>query len=101
MGDRVKKITLFLCIYALLFWIGFRSGEIHNRMKNKVVIEKIVYAEKEQPKLRTFYIVEVNSIAKVDENHVFIEVFLNEKLRYLLKKRPLLEIYDKDGARVY
>jgi len=41
MGARQKRVVLFLAIYACLFWIGFKSGEIHNRMRNKLRIEII------------------------------------------------------------
>lgn len=41
MSKKTKNIVLFLIFYSFTFWLGFKSGEIHNRMKNEIKIERV------------------------------------------------------------
>lgn len=92
-----------LLVYVLALWIGFRSGEIYNRMKNKVQIEKIAVTSLTQPKI--FFVVEKKDngdveFSKAGEEDVIIKFLYNEKLKPLLKRKDI-EIYDSKGARIY
>ena len=106
MVKRIRMTILFLAIYALLFWIGFRSGEIYNRMKSKIQIEKIIVKEKSHDKI--FYVVEEKDYGaykstdfyEIPETHMFIRFFQSEKLRPLLKLRNM-KIFDSEGNRIY
>ena len=33
---KIKKAVLILVFWAIVFWVGFRSGEVYNRMKTKI-----------------------------------------------------------------
>lgn len=104
MAKEVRKIVWLLAVYIIIFWIGFRSGEIYNRIKNKVKIENVVIPVG-MPEPRKFYIVETDrlggiSFADVDETDVRIKFFLNKNLKPLLKLRNL-KIYTVRGERIY
>lgn len=99
------KIIMFLIIYALIFWVGFRSGEIHNRMNNKLQLENV---PRQRNIDRRFYLVEKHdfgiyksvSIEEISEDSVIMKFYFNRKLRPLLKNRKL-KIYTPRGVRIY
>ena len=39
---KIKKAVLILVFWAIVFWVGFRSGEVYNRMKTKIQVERIL-----------------------------------------------------------
>ncbi|MDD5421821.1 MAG: hypothetical protein WC592_01205 [Candidatus Omnitrophota bacterium] len=104
MEKSIKRLIIFLLVYLVLFWIGFRSGEIYNRMKNKVAIERVIIPQSP----RYYYIVENSTgnwgstvtFSRVGEDDTILQFFFNEKLRPLLKLRDL-KIYKNDGERIY
>lgn len=106
MDKKTKNIILFLCAYLLIFWIGFKSGVAYVRMQNKVQVEKIEVPAPQPPP--SYYIVEKYdygnysnvSFTEVYDNNPIIKIFMNEKLRPLLKTRNI-EIYKMDGERIY
>lgn len=106
MVKKVRMAILFLVIYAFLFWIGFRSGEVYNRTKNKVQVEKIIV--KETPPDKLFYVLEERDYGTYKcvefnefyENQIIMKFFFNKKLRPLLKLRKL-KIYNSKGDRIY
>lgn len=100
------KAVMLLGIYILLFWVGFRSGEIYNRMRNKLKIEKVVIHQLPPEKL--YYIVETyynkgykeTGFEMATDNDVRIKFFLNKKMRPLLRLRDI-KIYTQKGDRIY
>lgn len=107
MDKKTKNVILFLCAYLLIFWIGFKSGAAYLRMHNKVQVEKIEIPVPPPPQ-PMYLIVEkrdYGSYSNVDftqvwEDNPIIKIFMNEKLRPLLKSRNI-EIYRMNGERVY
>lgn len=105
MGKKIKIAILLLAVYLLIFWIGFKSGVLYLRMHNKVQLERVEipgpilagYIVVEKPKADNYT---YDSMRLVDENNVFIKVFMNEKLRPLLKRFDV-EIYKETGERIY
>lgn len=113
MFKKTKTIIMLLSVYILIFWVGFKSGEIHHRMSNKRKVEKIAFPVPEQSKKKLYYIIEKVVIEKVNHDHyttleltevgandMVIQFFLNKKLRPLLKLRNL-RIYTSRGTRIY
>lgn len=107
MDKKTKAIILFLGAYMLVFWIGFKSGTIYLRMKNRVQVEKVVTVVPPAPP--QFYIVEKRDYGSYsavtyesgDEgNNTIIQMFMNEKVRPLLKSRNI-KIYKSTGEQVY
>ena len=105
-GENMRKIILLLAVYLLIFWVGFRMGEIHNRMKNRIKVEKIIIPA--QSEIKSYYVIEEASEAnsghvsfrEVNGEDVMIKFLYNEKLKPLLKSRNL-KIYTSEGDRVY
>jgi hypothetical protein len=102
MGKKIKAAILLICVYLLVFWVGFKSGSMYLRMQQKAGDPKVAMEFKQ------FYLVETNdygtysnvSFRKADANTLEIEMFMNEKLRPLLKLRDI-KIYKETGERVY
>ncbi|OGW85337.1 MAG: hypothetical protein A2987_06295 [Omnitrophica bacterium RIFCSPLOWO2_01_FULL_45_10] len=98
-AEKIKKIILLVSVYTLIFWVGFRLGEIYNRSSKRPA---------PRPAPRIFYIVERHADAThswVDINsagvdHMFIKFFLNKDLRPLLKYKNI-KIYSSRGVRIY
>ena len=103
MDKKTKAAILMLAVYLLVFGVGFKSGAAYLRMQRKVEVEKIFVPDYPQ-----FYIVEKHdygtysntTFEKGDKNNTIIEIFMNEKLRPLLKLRDL-QIYKSTGEKVY
>ncbi len=99
MAKMIRRVILFLIVYGLIFWVGFRAGEISNRMRS---FEKVV----SQP--QTFFLIEkhdygnysIVTFDEVSEVHPIIKFFNNKNLKDLLKLRDL-QIYKSNGERVY
>lgn len=110
MDKKIRRIGLFLAAYVFMFWVGFRSGEIHNRIYKKdmdKVLSEISPIIAPRP-MRNFYIVErqyYDNYSKtifefVNESDTRIRLFLNRRLRSLLKQRKI-KIYTLKGVRIY
>ena len=106
MSTKTRKIIMILALYAVALFIGFRTGEIYYRMRNKFKIEKVKLPYVDI--LKYYYIVEtlpmngykeVNFI-EVHEKDVRMKFFFNKKLRPLLKQRGI-KIYTQAGDRIY
>lgn len=103
MDKKIKIAILLLSVYLIVFWIGFKSGTIYLRMQRKVQVERIVMPEYPQ-----FYIVEKHdhgtysdvTFDKANASDPIVEIFMNEKLRPLLKLRDI-KIYKSTGEQVY
>jgi len=103
MDKKIKIPVLMLVVYLIVFGIGFKSGMIYFRMQKKLQVERIVIPDYPQ-----FYIVErhdhggYNSVTftKANKDDPIIEIFMNEKLRPLLKQRDI-KIYKPTGEQVY
>jgi len=110
MHKKARTIITLLLVYVLMFWIGFRSGEIYSRSKKKL---EVVIVPRPLPPLppsliRTFYVVEKQDYGKysqvnfseINEKDITIKFFLDKRLRPLLKMRNL-KIYTSKGGRIY
>ena len=103
---KIKKAVLILVFWAIVFWVGFRSGEVYNRMKTKIQVERILAPV--VPKVRAYYLVERRryngystvSFDQIGDQDAVIKFFLNKELRPLLKLRDL-KIYTSKGGRIY
>lgn len=113
MAKRIRRVALFLVIYAVLFWIGFRTGEMCSMGKERVrvqeIVEYIMNEKKTKDELRgkvSYYVVYedekgvISDFSEVPENNIFIKLFFNEKLKHLLKARKI-QIYNSNGDRLY
>lgn len=107
MDDKtVKKVILILAFWALVFWVGFRSGEVYNRMKTKILVERILAPAK--PMVRSYYLVERHqyngystvTFDEVGDQNAVMKFFFSKKLRPLLKLRDI-KIYASKGGRIY
>lgn len=101
----VKRSIIFLLLYLLVFWIGFRAGEIrrqaiNNKLKATITLRK---------PMRTFFVVERRYVGeghyfmyldKVIEDNTIIQYFLNKRMRHFLKDRNM-RIYSSRGVRIY
>lgn len=104
----IRRIVVFLIIYGLIFLVGFRSGEIANRMKNKTKIETIPIPRPIGPVDRHFYTIERTdhgifkelSFQEISESNTIMKFFFNKKLRPYLKMRDL-KIFSSRGVRIY
>lgn len=100
MPKIAKKIMIFAMIYAVMFWAGFKSGEINARSKRGfTVVERMVG----EPNV--FYVVEerpggYTEIYGVDRGNPLIKILSNDKLKYILKFKKV-QIYDTEGVRLY
>lgn len=103
MDKKTKTAILMLGAYLLVFAVGFKSGAAYLRMQRKVQAERIVIPDYPQ-----FYVVERHNYGsysnvtfeRADKNDAIIEIFMNEKLRPLLKLRDI-KIYKSTGEQVY
>jgi hypothetical protein len=103
MDNKRRQVILFIIAYALVFVVGFRAGEIYNRMKRGYKAEGIVV-----PVQGSYYVVEerdygtyrYTDIFECGTDHVLIKCLLTEKLKPLLKSKNI-QIYDMNGDRVY
>lgn len=117
MAGKAKSIISLLVIYLVMFWIGFRSGEIYNRAKageiyNLIRAEEIykrAKAKEMEANLKnTYFIIEKQKAGnyesvnfyEAEESHPIIKIFRNEKLKDLLKQGNI-QIYTSDGKRIY
>jgi hypothetical protein len=105
MDKKIKKIIfLSLICIPVFFWLGFRSGEIYNRMQKEVKNTQLL----RPPALKVFYIVEETEenghtrvrFDQTNEQQLIMKFFYNKKLKPLLKLRNL-KIYTPDGERIY
>ena len=107
--DKIRKVLLLLLVYALIFWIGFRIGEINNRVKRGFQVrdpEAIVVNDSRTQDY--YYLVEdmdygtykYTNISEVAGNNAIIKFLYNEKLKPLLKKKNL-KIYSASGEELY
>lgn len=107
MVRKTIKLALFLSIYLIALWIGFRSGEMYNRMRNKVQVETIAIPTAQEPD-DIFYVVEEHDygaykaveFAQIYESHIFMRFLRNSNLKPLLGRRKI-EIYNLKGDRIY
>ncbi len=101
MAKEVRRPFLILLACALVFLIGFRSGEIYNRMKKKT--ERIVIVQGDI-KQRFYYLVQGKpprlGLDVVDERDVRMKFFLQRKMRHFLRLNRI-KIYSKRGVRIY
>lgn len=108
MNKKTQAVILFLGAYLLVFWVGFKSGSIYLRMKNKIEVEKIqlpgnivpptIYCIVEKHNYGNFSTVSFQEASRQD---TIMKIFFNEKLRHLLKLRDI-KIYNQDtGEQVY
>ena len=104
MAAKAKSVIILLAVYLLIFWVGFRSGEIYNRIKKGFRLERIVVPVEKRD---VFYIVEQRDSTVdftkcdiADGKNVIMDLYNNEKLRPLLKLKKL-QIYDSKGDRIY
>ena len=103
MDKKAKIALLILGAYILIFWVGFKSGTTYARMQKKIQFERI-----EVPAAPCFYVVERQDYGNysrvtfdaVGDSNAIIKMFMNEKLRPLLKSRDI-QIYKETGERVY
>lgn len=105
MSKKTRTVILFLIGYTIALLVGFRSGEVYNRMKNRVMVEKVEMPAEPTRVVNRYYAVEISrgndaSYSEFSENDVLIKIFNNEKLRPLLKLKNI-QIYNKDGERLY
>ncbi len=112
MSKTMRKIVWFFAIYLLIFWVGFKGGEIYNISKNKIkrvaiplpspppsppvpvpkiffVVEKVVKAD------YTSY-----NFEEINDKDTIMKLFQNKKLKPLLKLRHI-RIYTEEGERIY
>ena len=108
MDKKYSRLALMLGVYIFLFWIGFKTGAVHTRMKNRINVETIKIPQIVKPEDKTYYIVErIDAVChkdavftRTDERHPIIRFFLNKKLKPLLKLKDI-EIFDDNGDRIY
>lgn len=104
METKQKRIALFLVIYIVLLWVGFKSGTVYARMRNKLAVEKVYVPS--VPKTEIYYIVSLNkmneviSYDEVDENSTVMKIYFNNELRPILKGSNIV-IYDWKGNKLY
>lgn len=104
----LAKALWVLIIYLIVFWVGFRTGEIYNRMRFKAEVKKIEIPKPTEPRKKEYLVIEkiknrekeVVHFRRVDESHVFIRMYKNNKLKKLLGLKDL-QIYTFDGKRIY
>jgi len=100
MQKSIKKIAVYVSIYLIVFFIGLRSGEIYYRnIANRTPqpIENSSYYLIENYNYGTY---KQSVISEIDDSNIIIKLLRDEKLKPLLKKRDI-EIYDKNGERLY
>ena len=101
MAEKIRKMLMAMAVLALVFWAGYKTGEVLARMKT-VPVERIAPAPKR------FFIVEKHNVGsysyvtfeETGEENPTIKFFFNEKLRPLLKLRDI-EIYTDKGDKIY
>ena len=106
MANNRKMVVIAIAAYLVMLAIGFRAGQIYQRMKHTINIEKVVLPE--APVVESFYIVEKKNygtyenveIYEAYNTHPYLKMIRNEKLRKLLEGRDL-QIYTSDGQRIY
>lgn len=104
METKQKRIALFLVIYIVLLWVGFKSGVVYTRMRNKLAVEKVYVPN--APKTEIYYVVSLNkaneviSYDEVDENSTVMKIYFNNELRPILKGSNIV-IYDSKGNKIY
>lgn len=103
MEKKVRSVVLFLAVYVLIFMVGFRSGEIYNRMKKGYKAEKVVV-----PVSDVYYVIEerdygtyrYTDIRECGSSDPLIQFLYNEKLKPILEQKKV-RIYKSNGDRVY
>ncbi len=103
MEKKVRNVALFLALYVLIFIVGFRSGEIYNRMKKGYKAEKVVV-----PILDVYYVVEerdygtgrYTDVRTCGDGDPLIQILYNEKLKPILEEKKV-RIYKSNGDRIY
>ena len=110
MDKKIRKVIMFVVAYILMFWVGFRSGEIYSRMYKKAGVrrEPAEIQSSLSPSVRYFYIADFRNYGHytettlefVNETDTRIRIFLNKRLRHLLKLRKM-KIYTLKGVRIY
>ena len=104
MAAKAKSVIILLAVYVLIFWVGFRAGEIYNRVEKGFRLERIAVPVQN---VDAYYIVEergsaveFTKCAVSDTNNAIMDIYNNEKLRPLLKLKKI-QIYDSKGDRIY
>lgn len=103
MEKKDRGLALFLALYVLIFVVGFRSGEIYNRMKRGYKAEKVVV-----PASDVYYVVEerdcgagrYTDVRECGSGDPLIQFLHNEKLKPILEQKKV-RIYKSDGDRIY
>lgn len=107
MSKKIKIAIVLLGVYLLVFLVGFKSGSAYMRMQKNIQFDRVeVAVAPADPE--TFYVVENidyggysrETIEDAYPTSTIIKVFMNEKLRPLLKSRDI-KIYNEAGERIY
>jgi hypothetical protein len=101
--NKTRKTLLFLLIYIIIFWLGFKSGEVHNRIKDPAKLSEIM-----PPRPAIFYVVEKidygnysrTQFSLIHPDNIIMHFLKNERLKPLLKLLDL-QIYTEEGERIY
>ena len=103
MEKKVRNVVLLLALYVLIFIVGFRAGEIYNRMKRGFKAEKVVV-----PISDIYYVVEdrdygtyrYTDFRECGSGDPLIQFLYNENLKPILGEKKL-RIYKSSGDRIY
>jgi hypothetical protein len=100
MVTKRKDLIFLLVAYIVIFWIGYRTGEINTRLKRTVTAPKVTPDN--------FYMVEDidygtyrrTEFYEISGTNLIMRFFYDPKLRPLLKTRNI-KLYKSNGERIY
>ena len=103
MEKKVRSVVLVLVLYVVIFIVGFRTGEIYNRLKKGYKAEKVVV-----PISDVYYVVEdrdygtyrYTDVRACGDGDPLIQLLNNKKLKPILEQKKV-QIYKSNGDRVY
>ena len=103
MEKKARSAVLVIVLYVVIFIVGFRAGEIYNRMKKGYKAEKVVV-----PVSDVYYVVEerdygtyrYTDVRACGDGDPLIQILYNAKLKPILEEKKV-RIYKSNGDRVY
>lgn len=111
MEKKINIALVLVAVYLVVFFIGFKSGNIFVRMQKRLQMEKIALLTEVSPPPEPTYFIKrihnygthtVTSFQEVNRHDPIMKIFLNTALRPLLKiDDGEIQIYSSSGERLY
>lgn len=100
MVKKSRSLIFLLAAYVLIFFIGYRAGEINNRLKRGVNVQKVApenYYMVEEIDYGNYHRAE---FYEINSTNLIMKFYNDPRLKPLLKLRNI-KIYKNDGERIY